>query len=310
MTQAQAECGGEGAGAGGNARVAVLQMTSGIDPLANAAVLARAVADAAAGGAAMLFAPEMSGLIDRNRARATPHIVAEADSPFVAAAQKAAADAGIWVHLGSLPVLAEDGAGGKASWRNRSLVIDGAGAIRARYDKLHLFDVDLPTGESWRESAAYAPGDAAVVVDTPIGALGLTICYDLRFAALFDALGAAGARVITVPAAFTVPTGAAHWHMILRTRAVDQGCFIIAPAQVGSHADGRATYGHSLVIDPWGRVLLDMGDAAGPRGAAGLEGAARLGFADLDFAMQDDVRARLPVLQHRRALPDVTRCGA
>lgn len=300
-----------GAEAAGNigARVAVLQMTSGIDPLANAAMLARGVADAAAGGAAMLFAPEMSGLIDRNRSRATPHIVAEADSIFVAAAQRAAADAGIWVHLGSLPVLehgAENHAGaGGATWRNRSIVIDGTGAIRARYDKLHLFDVDLPTGESWRESAAYAPGDAAVVVDTPVGALGLVICYDLRFAALFDALGAAGARVITVPAAFTVPTGDAHWHMILRTRAVDQGCFIIAPAQVGTHADGRATYGHSLVIDPWGRVLLDMGDAAEPDGAA--DGAARLGFADLDFAMQDDVRARLPVLQHRRALPDVVR---
>jgi deaminated glutathione amidase len=272
--------------------IAVLQMTSGIDPAANAATLSRAIMTAADAGAAMLFAPEMSALIDRDRARAAAHVVAESANPFIAAVRGAARDAGIWVHLGSVPVA---GCADDARWRNRSLVIGPDGAVVARYDKLHLFDVNLATGESWRESGAYAPGDRAVIVDTPVGALGLTICYDMRFAGLFDALGAAGAAIIAVPSAFTVPTGAAHWHMVLRTRAVDQGCFIVAAAQCGTHADGRATYGHSLVIDPWGDVLLDMGDAPG------------LGFATIDLTVADDIRQRLPLLRHRRDIPPVDR---
>lgn len=270
--------------------IAILQMTSGIDPLANARTLSDAADAAAAGGADMLFAPEMSGLVDRDRARAAAHVQREADSVFIATARDAASRTGLWIHLGSLPVL---GDGDDPRWRNRSLVIDPAGAVRARYEKLHLFDVDLPTGESWRESSAYAPGESVVAVDTPIGRIGMTICYDLRFSALFDALGAAGCDIIVVPSAFTVPTGSAHWHMLLRTRAVDQGCIILAPAQTGQHADGRTTFGHSLAVGPWGDVLLDMGTQPG------------LGFVDIDRDAIAQVRARLPLLRHRRPLPAV-----
>ena len=269
-------------------RIALLQMTAGIDPAANAQVIVGAVGAAAMGGASMLFTPEMSGLIDRNRERARAHIVAEADNLVLAAVQQAAADAGLWVVLGSLAVAREDG-----RWANRAYVIDSGGTIAARYDKLHMFDVDLASGESWRESAAYAPGDRLGVVEhTPLGRLGLAICYDMRFPALFDALGKAHCDVIAVPAAFTVPTGAAHWHLLLRARAVEASAFVIAAAQAGQHEDGRETYGHSLVVDPWGDVLLDMGG----------EGAA-LAFAELDPARTAEVRAQLPSLANRRDIP-------
>jgi predicted amidohydrolase len=192
------------------------------------------------------------------------------------------------VHLGSIAVLGE---GGKVA--NRAFVINPAGDIRARYDKMHLFDVDLPTGESWRESATYAAGGEVVVVDaTPAGKLGLTICYDLRFPALFERLAEAGAETIAVPAAFTVPTGQAHWHVLLRARAIEAGLFVVAAAQVGAHADGRSTYGHSLVVDPWGEVLLDMGERVG------------IGFATIDLARIGEVRSRLPALSHRRVVPE------
>ena len=270
-------------------KIALLQMTTGIDPAANARVITDAIAEAAAGGAAMLFTPEMSGLLDRDKARAASSLYAEGDDPVLAAVREAAATHGIWVHLGSLAVKEE---GGKLA--NRGFVIDAHGDIRARYDKLHLFDVDLPTGESWRESASYAPGAGAVVVETPVGGLGLAICYDLRFPDLFRALSDAGATILAVPAAFTRPTGAAHWHILLRARAIEAGAFVVAAAQTGVHEDGRATYGHSLVIDPWGEVLLDMGEAAG------------LGFAEIDPARITDVRGRIPVLAHRRAIPAVT----
>jgi predicted amidohydrolase len=271
-------------------RIALLQMTSGIDPAVNAADMRHGITAAAANGAGMVFLPEMAGLIDRDRTRAAAAIQAEADDPVLASVRRAAADAGLWVHIGSLAVRRRDG-----RQANRSFVIDASGEIRARYDKLHLFDVDLPTGESWRESAAYAPGDAAVVVATPLGALGLSICYDLRFPALYAALAAAGAQLLAVPAAFTRPTGAAHWHALLRARAIETGCFVIAAAQAGGHEDGRTTYGHSLVVDPWGDVLLDMGEARG------------LGLAEIDPARVADVRARIPVLDHARAIPPVTR---
>lgn len=267
-------------------KVALLQMTSGIDPAANARVLCDAVAQASAGGARMLFTPEMSGLLDRDRARGAASIRAEDGDEVLASVRATAAEHDLWVHLGSLALRREDG-----RLANRGFVIDDTGAIRARYDKIHLFDVDLPTGESWRESAAYAPGEATVVVDTPAGALGPTICYDLRFPDLYRALSDAGATILSVPAAFTRPTGAAHWHLLLRARAVEAGAFVIAAAQTGVHEDGRSTFGHSLVVDPWGEVLLDMGEAPG------------LGFAEVDPARLADVRARLPALQHRRAIP-------
>ena len=269
-------------------RIAVLQMTTGIDPVANARTLTEAVADARRGGAAMLFTPEMSGVLDSNRSRAAGNLHPESDDAVLAAVRKAAAEQGIWVHLGSLAVRGDDG-----KLANRAYVIDSDGNIRARYDKLHLFDVDLPTGESWRESASYTPGSGAVVVDTPVGQVGLAICYDMRFPDLFRALSDAGATLLAVPAAFTRPTGAAHWHILLRARAIEAAAFVVAAAQTGVHEDGRATYGHSLVIDPWGEVLLDMGEEVG------------LGFAEIDPSRTADVRARIPVLAHRRPIPAV-----
>jgi predicted amidohydrolase len=278
-------------------RVALLQMTSGIDPARNAATIAAAVAEAARGGAAMLFTPEMSGLIDRDRARAAAHIVAEDADPVLAAVREAAAKAGIWVALGSLAVRREGADDGAGRYANRSFVIGPSGEIRGRYDKIHMFDVDLATGESWRESNAYAPGEAlGVVEDTPVGRLGLAICYDIRFPALFEELGRRRCDAIAIPAAFTVPTGKAHWHLLQRARAVEASAFVIAAAQVGRHEDGRETYGHSLAIDPWGEVLLDMG-GADDGGAAGV------GFVELDPARIADVRKQLPSLANRRAIP-------
>lgn len=268
-------------------RIALFQMTSGIDPAANAQALVGAVGGAAMGGAQMLFTPEMSGLIDRDRARATPHVVPEEQSEVLAKVREAAAGAGIWVVLGSLAVARSDG-----RWANRCFVIDSSGEVAACYDKIHMFDVDLATGESWRESNAYAPGEQVVTVETPAGRLGLAICYDLRFPALFEALGRARCDLISIPAAFTVPTGAAHWHLLQRARAVEASAYVVAPAQVGQHADGRETYGHSLVVDPWGEMLLDMG---------GTESG--LGFAELDPARLAEVRAQLPSLANKREVP-------
>jgi deaminated glutathione amidase len=268
-------------------KIGVLQMTSGIDPEANAATIETAIADAAAQGAVMLFTPEMSGLLDSDGARAAGHVVAEDQEHVLARVRAAAARAGIWVHLGSLAVR---NAGDDARWANRSFVIDAAGEIAARYDKMHLFDVDLPTGETWRESARYAPGPAIALVATPAGTLGLSICYDMRFPTLFQALSGAGATILSVPAAFTVPTGQAHWHTLLRARAIENACWLVAAAQTGTHEDGRHTYGHSLVVDPWGRVVLDMEDAPG------------LAICVIDPAAVDDVRTRVPVIAHRRAI--------
>lgn len=268
-------------------KVALLQMTSGIDPLANAATMADAAARAAGEGAAMLFTPEMSGLIDRDRKRASGHVVAEEDSPVLARVREAAARAGLWVHIGSLAVRA-----GGDLWANRAFVIDPAGEIRARYDKIHMFDVDLATGESWRESAAYRPGEQVVTVECPVGRLGLAICYDIRFPALFEELEQQRCDAIAIPAAFTVPTGKAHWHLMQRARAVEASAFVISAAQVGRHEDGRETYGHSLVIDPWGDVVLDMG---------GNE--AGLSFAEIDLARIGEVRRQLPSLANKREIP-------
>jgi deaminated glutathione amidase len=267
-------------------RIALLQMTSGVDPAVNAATLTAAIADAKAGGAAMLFTPEMSGLIDRDRKRAAANQHAQEDDPVLAAVRAAAAAHQIWVALGSLAVRQGD------RLANRSFLIDDQGQIAAHYDKIHLFDVDLASGESWRESSAYAPGAAAVVANSPIGPLGLSICYDLRFPALYAALTGAGAQMLAIPAAFTVPTGKAHWHILMRARAIENAAFVVAAAQSGLHQDGRATYGHSLVVDPWGGVVLDMGEAAG------------LGFADLDLTRIADARGRVPVIAHRRPIAE------
>ncbi|MBK8860353.1 MAG: carbon-nitrogen hydrolase family protein [Sphingomonadales bacterium] len=274
-------------------RIALAQMQSGIDPRANTMALVEAIEAAAKGGAAMLFTPEMSGLLDRNRGRAGAHIVPEDQDIVLADVRKAAADYGIWVSLGSLAL--QGGSGGRLV--NRSFLIDATGAVRARYDKIHLFDVDLPTGESWRESAAYAPGKEAVVADAPVGRLGLSICYDLRFPALYAAMSAAGATILSIPAAFTVPTGKAHWHVLMRARAIENAAWVVSAAQVGTHEDGRTTYGHSLVVDPWGEIVLDMGEQVG------------VGFAELGLSRCDEVRVQIPVLSHRRQIPEALVAG-
>jgi len=270
-------------------KIALFQSNTGIDPAASAKALTDAIGKAASGGAAMLFTPEMSGLLDRNTERAAGNLRSEEEDVVLAACAEAARKHEIWVHLGSLGILAEDG-----KVANRGFVIDRAGKIQARYDKMHLFDVDLPTGESWRESNTYRAGEHPVVVNgTPVGKLGLTICYDLRFPMLFARIAEADADVIAVPAAFTVPTGKAHWHTLLRARAIEAGLYVVAAAQVGRHEDGRSTFGHSLVIDPWGEVLLDMGEDTG------------IGFADVELAKISEVRSRIPALNHRRPIPEV-----
>jgi predicted amidohydrolase len=267
-------------------RIALFQSQTGIDPAANAARVVSAIEQAAGEGAAMVFTPEMSGLLDRNSERAMGNVRVEEEDEVIAASRNAAHAQGIWVHLGSVAVLTEGG-----QLANRSFVIDPRGEVRARYDKIHLFDVDLPTGESWRESNTYRHGQEAVVVTgTPVGTLGLAICYDLRFPALFARLTEASADVIAVPAAFTVPTGKAHWEVLLRARAIEAGLFVVAAAQSGHHEDGRTTYGHSLIVDPWGEVLLDMGDGAGVK------------VADIDLSRITDVRSRVPAISHRRPI--------
>jgi len=269
-------------------RIALFQSATGIDPEANARALTSAIEQAAAGGAEMLFTPEMSGLLDRDASRAAKVLRPQEKDRVLAAVREAAARHHIWLHIGSLAVLAGDG-----KVANRAFVIDREGEIRATYDKIHLFDVDLPTGESWRESNVYSPGNSVVVVSgTPVGKLGLTICYDLRFPGLFARLAESDADLIAVPAAFTVPTGMAHWHVLLRARAIEAGLFVVAAAQVGHHEDGRNTFGHSLVVDPWGEVVLDMGEEKG------------VGFAEIDLKRISDVRSRIPALNHRRPIPD------
>ncbi len=264
-------------------RVGIAQTTTGIDPAAEAVVLAHAIAALAAQGAELIFTPEMSGYLDRDRKRAKGNVVGEDTDIVLAAVRNAARTHRVWVHLGSLAL-----AVGGELFANRGFLIDNQGEIRARYDKIHLFDVTLSSGESYRESAAYQPGEQAVMAETPWGGLGLTICYDLRFPALHRALATAGAVLLSVPAAFTRPTGAAHWHVLLRARAIETGCFVIAAAQTGEHADGRATYGHSLVIAPWGEVLLDMGEAPG------------IATCDIDLAAVDAARGKVPALAHAR----------
>jgi predicted amidohydrolase len=268
-------------------RIALFQSNTGIDPSANAQAITGAVERAAGGGAEMLFTPEMSGLLDRDAKRAAKLLRTEDQDRVLAAARAAASRHRIWLHIGSLAVVEQ----GKVA--NRGFVIDPEGEVRASYDKLHLFDVDLPTGESWRESNVYLPGNGVVLVNgTPVGRLGLTICYDLRFPGLFARLAESDADVIAVPAAFTVPTGKAHWHVLLRARAIEAGLFVVAAAQVGHHEDGRNTFGHSLVADPWGDVLLDMQQEQG------------VGFADIDLNRISEVRSRIPALDHRRSIPE------
>jgi predicted amidohydrolase len=267
-------------------RIALHQMTSKIDPTRNASDMADAIASAAENGAVMYFAPEMSLLVDRDRVRARGHMVNETHNIALQSLIAAAARHRIWVHIGSMPILDE----GAEKLANRSIIITPDGAIVARYDKMHLFDVDLASGETWRESSAYVGGQQPVVVQTPLGAMGLAICYDMRFPDLFSAYAKSGVDIITLPSAFTVPTGEAHWHVLLRARAIESAAFVIAAAQCGVHEDGRQTYGHSLVVDPWGTILCDMGSAPG------------LAYVDLDLDALNRVRKQIPVHANRRTI--------
>lgn len=268
---------------------ALIQMTSGVDPAVNLATIDRAMGEAAAAGAAMAFLPEMSLLLDRDRVRSGAHIAREADSPWPAVLQAMAQRHGIWLHSGSMPLIADDG----DRRVNRSHVIAADGSIRARYDKVHMFDVTLPSGENWQESAAYAGGDALAVVDTPLGRLGLSVCYDLRFPELYRALVDRGATLITIPAAFTVSTGEAHWHVLMRARAIETGCHVLAAAQSGAHQDGRQTYGHSVAVDPWGAILADAGQTgAGDKGYM-------MALAPVDAAAMERARQAIPLARSR-----------
>lgn len=268
-------------------RIALHQMTSTIDPTRNAPDMADAIATAAENGACMYFAPEMAILVDRDRARARKHMVTESHSVALQSLIAAAVRHRIWVHIGSMPILDE----GAEKLANRSIIISPDGAIAARYDKMHLFDVDLASGETWRESSAYIGGEQPVVVQTPLGLMGLAICYDMRFPDLFSAYAKSGVDIMTLPSAFTVPTGAAHWHTLLRARAIESAAFVVAAAQCGVHEDGRQTYGHSLVVDPWGTILLDMGSLPG------------LAYVDLDLDTIKQVRKQIPVHANRRTIP-------
>lgn len=271
----------------GNAvlRAGVVQTCTGVDAAQSAQSIAAAIGRLAAEGADIVFTPEMSNLLDRNSRRLADNVRDEAGDVTLAAAIAAAQAHRVHVALGSLAIRLPQG-----RIANRSFLIAPDGQLLARYDKMHLFDVDLPNGDSYRESATFAPGDAAAVADLPAARLGFAICYDVRFPALFAALAHAGAAVIAVPAAFTVPTGAAHWHVLMRARAIETGAFIIAAAQSGTHADGRQTYGHSLVIDPWGRILADLGE--GPAEAV----------VSCDLSLVADTRARIPNLRHARPI--------
>lgn len=263
--------------------VALVQTRTPDDHQAALSHLEPLIREAAAGGAKLVLTPEASNLLQRDRERLFPQLTSLDDDPVVARGQALAQELGLWLLLGSVLVREGDGAA------NRSVLIDDGGRIAARYDKLHMFDVDLPTGERHRESASYRPGDRAAVAETPWGALGMTICYDLRFPHLFRRLAQAGAQMIAAPSAFTRPTGEAHWEVLLRARAIETGAFVLAPAQGGLHADGRETWGRSMVVGPWGEIVAQAdGDEPG------------VVFANLDLNQVERARRAIPAWNHER----------
>lgn len=265
---------------------AAIQMRSGTEPGRNAADFEQLVREASRAGATYVQTPEMTGAVVRDREARSLAFKPEEHDGIAIAARRLAAELGIYLHVGSTAIVRPDG-----KLANRAMLFAPDGALAARYDKIHMFDVDLASGESWRESSAYAPGEEVVTAETPLGRLGLTVCYDVRFPALYEELGRRRCDAIAIPAAFTVPTGRAHWHLLVRARAVEASAFVIAAAQAGQHADGRRTYGHSLVVDPWGEVLLDLGEEPG------------LGFATIEPGRLAEVRAQLPSLANKREIP-------
>jgi len=265
-------------------RAAAVQMRSGISVAANVEAAERLIRAAAADGAAYVLTPEMTTILDRERERLLAAIAPETSDPSLARFRSLAAELGIHLHIGSMAILVEDGAG----VANRSFLIGPDGTILARYDKIHMFDVDLAGGESYRESRLYRPGTEAVVADLPWTRLGLSVCYDVRFPNLYHSLAISGAETIAVPAAFTRTTGEAHWHVLLRARAIETGSFVIAAAQGGRHEDGRDTYGHSMIVDPWGAILAEAGSEPG------------VVVAPIDPAASGVARGRIPALANTR----------
>ena len=265
-------------------RIACVQVTSGIriaDTIEKTEALIRAAAKV---GAQLVGLPEVVNLMQVRRKPALEEARTEASEPSLAAYKALARELGIWIHVGSLVIKLEE----DTRFANRAFLIDDTGAVVARYDKIHMFDVDLEGGESYRESEGFRPGSQAVVADTPWCRYGLSVCYDLRFPHLYRALAHAGAEILSIPAAFTRTTGQAHWHTLIRVRAIENGCFAVAPAQCGDHEDGRQTFGHALIVAPWGEVLADGGEGEG------------FIAADLDLSLVEKARAMVPAIHNDR----------
>ncbi|MBX3532287.1 MAG: carbon-nitrogen hydrolase family protein [Rhizobiaceae bacterium] len=265
-------------------KVAALQMRSGTDVARNVAAFEALVREAAGGGAAYVQSPEMTGALFRDKATRQAALRTQAEDAVSAKASELASELGIHIHVGSTAILLP---GGKVA--NRAFLFGPDGGLIANYDKIHMFDVDLDNGESWRESATYEPGREAAVADLPFGRLGFAVCYDVRFPQLFRAEALAGAEILTVPAAFTRQTGEAHWHILLRARAIENGAWVIAAAQGGLHEDGRETYGHSMIVDPWGRIVAEA-DHDEPA----------VVLAEIDPAASHAARGKIPNLKNAR----------
>jgi predicted amidohydrolase len=264
-------------------KAAMIQMRSGLTPAANVDSAVRMIGEAKSAGADYVLTPEMTNIMEVKRERLFANIVDEEADASLATFRELARKLGIYVHVGSLAIKL---APKKAA--NRSFLITPKGEIAARYDKIHMFDVDLANGESYRESRSYRPGETAVISDLPWGRLGLTVCYDLRFPALYRALAEAGATMLAIPSAFTRQTGEAHWEVLMRARAIENGCFVFAAAQGGKHENGRETFGHSLIVDPWGRILAEGSTEPG------------VVMAEINLAEVSNARSRMPSLQHGR----------
>ena len=264
-------------------RAALIQITAGPDPAANALENSNLIEDAAKGGADIVMLPEVCNMIEPDRSALRQKVRPEDQDDTIIRARDAAAKTGVWVLIGSA-VVAPYGPEGKLA--NRSLLIDSGGDIQGRYDKMHLFDVNVGSDDVYRESDTYQGGDQLALVATPWGQLGMTVCYDLRFPHVYRDYAKVGATMLTVPSAFTRPTGAAHWHVLLRARAIECGAYVFAPAQTGDHAGGRKTFGHGLIVDPWGEVIVDQGERPG------------IAYAEIDIAKASQARSRIPALRH------------
>lgn len=271
-------------------RAALIQLTASDDPGANLDMTRALVAEAAAQGASFVLTPEVTNCVSASRTRQTEVLQGESQDQTLAGLRAQAADLGIWLLIGSLALKTGDAHG---RFANRSFLIAPDGAIAARYDKIHMFDVQVSETETYRESAGYRPGSALALADTGFARIGLSICYDVRFAYLYRRLAQAGAQVLTVPSAFSPVTGAAHWHSLLRARAIETGCYVLAPAQTGTHTASRGkvrrTYGHSVAVSPWGEVIVDAGTEPG------------IHFCDIDVKWVEDARRKIPSLDHDRA---------